>query len=69
MTIMSRLWKNETPLCSYICNILPGQYDKSGNITGYSMFFLETILVTPIKFRPPARSGDSVSNKKHDITQ
>ncbi|PIN16683.1 DNA-directed RNA polymerase [Handroanthus impetiginosus] len=58
--ILTRLWENETTLCSYICDIQQQQCNFSGKIAGYFMFFLETILVPPIKFRPPAKGGDSV---------
>lgn len=59
--IMKRLWENEAALCSYICDIQHQQNKISGNMGGYSMFFLETILVPPIRFRPPSISGVSVS--------
>ncbi|KAL0359500.1 UNVERIFIED_CONTAM: DNA-directed RNA polymerase I subunit [Sesamum angustifolium] len=58
--ILRRLWENEAPLCSYMCDIQQQQCKLSGNVAGYSMFFLESILVPPIKFRPPAKGGDSV---------
>ena len=35
---------------------------------GYSMFFLETILVPPIKFRAPTKGGDSVSTTFNNIS-
>lgn len=52
------LWENESELCSYITDI---QHQGFGNKADYSIFFLETILVPPIKFRPPSKGGDSVS--------
>ncbi|XP_038906281.1 DNA-directed RNA polymerase I subunit 1 [Benincasa hispida] len=55
--IMKRLWKNEATLCSFISDI---RQQGHGNRAGYSMFFLESVLVPPIKFRPPAKGGDSV---------
>ncbi|KAL6555410.1 hypothetical protein OROGR_006668 [Orobanche gracilis] len=58
--ILRLLWKNEASLCSFINDIQQQQCKFSGKVTGYSMFFLETILVPPIKFRPPAKGGDSV---------
>lgn len=62
---MRLLWENEAPLCSFIHDIQQQQCKLSGKVTGYSVFFLETILVPPIKFRPPAKGGDSVSVKKN----
>lgn len=55
------LWENEAHLCSFISDIQQEQFCTSENRMGYSMFFLETILVPPIKFRPAAKGGDSVS--------
>lgn len=58
--IMERLWENEAELCSFISDILQERLGASGNKAGYSMFFLETILVPPIKFRPPSKGQISV---------
>ncbi|GFP86533.1 DNA-directed RNA polymerase i subunit rpa1 [Phtheirospermum japonicum] len=66
--ILRRLWENEAPLCSYISDIQRRKSKISGDTTaGYSMFFLETILVPPIKFRPPARGGNSVMEHPHTV--
>lgn len=59
---MELLWKNEARLCSRISDI---QDLGFGMKAGHSMFFLETILVPPTKFRPPTKGGDdSVSIKR-----
>ncbi|XWS43173.1 hypothetical protein CRYUN_Cryun16bG0080100 [Craigia yunnanensis] len=55
--ITKLLWENEFELCSLISDI---QQQGFGKKVGYSMFFLETILVPPIKFRAPTKGGDSV---------
>ncbi|CAK9322867.1 unnamed protein product [Citrullus colocynthis] len=55
--ILKRLWKNEATLCSFISDI---RQQGHGNKAGHSIFFLESVLVPPIKFRPPAKGGDSV---------
>lgn len=44
-----------------MCNIQPEGLDTSEKMAGYFMFFLDAVLVPPIKFRPPARGADSVS--------
>ena len=59
--IVKHLWENEAHLCSFICDIQREQFNTSGNRAGYSMFFMEAIVVPPIKFRPAAKGGDSVS--------
>uniref|UniRef100_A0A2P2KYW8 DNA-directed RNA polymerase subunit n=1 Tax=Rhizophora mucronata TaxID=61149 RepID=A0A2P2KYW8_RHIMU len=56
--ILELLWQNEPQFCSFICNFQ--QQDSGRKKAGPSMFFLETILVPPIKFRPPTKGGDSV---------
>ncbi|XP_047337717.1 DNA-directed RNA polymerase I subunit 1-like isoform X2 [Impatiens glandulifera] len=59
--ILKRLWENEAPFCSFICNIQHNKHhNDSANVSNYSMFFLESVLVPPTKFRPPAKGGDSV---------
>uniref|UniRef100_A0A7N0T457 DNA-directed RNA polymerase subunit n=1 Tax=Kalanchoe fedtschenkoi TaxID=63787 RepID=A0A7N0T457_KALFE len=58
-SIMKDLWENEIQLCSFIGSIQRNQF-QDNNKDGYSMFFLEAILVPPIKFRPPSKGGDSV---------
>lgn len=55
--IIRALWENEASLCSFICDIQQQSVNISGNNAGYSMFFLEAILVPPIKFRPATRGG------------
>ena len=56
--MMRLLWENEAELCQLITDM---QHQGLGRKEGHLMFFLETILVAPIKFRPPAKGGDSVS--------
>lgn len=55
--ILRLLWENEAQLCSFISNI---QGQRFGKKAGHAMFFLETILVPPIKFRPRTKAGDKV---------
>ncbi|XP_041998254.1 DNA-directed RNA polymerase I subunit 1-like [Salvia splendens] len=65
--ILRRLWENEAELCSYISDIQHQHDTIFEKIAGYSMFFLETVLVPPIKFRPPAKGGDSVMEHPHTV--
>lgn len=57
--VIKLLWENEAPLCSFINDI---QQRSPGTKAGHLMFFLDKILVPPIKFRPPSKGGDSVSS-------
>ncbi|XP_037491258.1 DNA-directed RNA polymerase I subunit 1, partial [Jatropha curcas] len=52
------LWENEDRICSFISDLQQQGFGKKK--AGPSMFFLETILVAAIKFRPPTKGGDSV---------
>ncbi|KAK4485402.1 hypothetical protein RD792_008041 [Penstemon davidsonii] len=66
--IVKHLWENEAPLCTYMSNIQRQQCKLSGgNSTGHSMLFLETIVVPPIKFRAPAKGGDSIMEHPHTV--
>ncbi|XP_039013500.1 DNA-directed RNA polymerase I subunit 1-like [Hibiscus syriacus] len=55
--VIKLLWENEIELCLLINDI---QQQGFGEKVGYSMFFLDSILVPPIKFRAPTKGGDSV---------
>ncbi|KAL6987100.1 DNA-directed RNA polymerase [Sarracenia purpurea var. burkii] len=64
---IKQLWENEAHLCSFICDIQHEQFNTSGSRPGYFMFFMEAILVPPIKFRPAAKGGDSVMEHPQTI--
>lgn len=57
--IVKNLWENEFELCSFISDMQQQGFAKKA---GHHIFFLETILVPPIKFRLPTKGGDSVSS-------
>lgn len=61
-SIVQKLWENEAQLCSFIGNIQGNQFHDYSK-EGYNMFFIEAILVPPIKFRPDSKGGDSVSDR------
>ncbi|XP_065855362.1 DNA-directed RNA polymerase I subunit 1 [Euphorbia lathyris] len=63
--ILELLWDNEASLCSFINNIQ--QHGFGEKKIGPGMFFLETILVPPIKFRPPSKGGDAVMEHPHTV--
>ncbi|KAK2982387.1 hypothetical protein RJ640_026230 [Escallonia rubra] len=64
--MVKRLWENEADLCSFICDVHREGINISSK-TGHSMFFLEAVLVPPIKFRPASKSGDSVMEHPHTV--
>ncbi|XP_010546965.1 PREDICTED: DNA-directed RNA polymerase I subunit 1 [Tarenaya hassleriana] len=54
--ILKDLWQNEFEFCSFI-----GDLQQCGSKkVDHNMFFLESILVPPIKFRAPTKGGASV---------
>lgn len=56
--ILEGLWDNEYEFCSFIGDLWQSGSEK----TDCSMFFMESVLVPPTKFRAPTKGGDSVSN-------
>lgn len=55
--IVKLLWQNEPEICLFIGNLQQYGFEKK---VDYSMFFLESVLVPPTKFRAPTKGGDSV---------
>ncbi|XP_059318209.1 DNA-directed RNA polymerase I subunit 1-like [Lycium ferocissimum] len=65
--IIKDLWENEARLCEFFCDIQGFHRDAPDKVAGPSMFFLDSILVPPIKFRPPAKGGNSVMEHPHTV--
>ncbi|RAL50942.1 hypothetical protein DM860_005298 [Cuscuta australis] len=65
--VMKLLWENEASICSFICDIQCQNLKKPSMEAWLSIFFLEVILVPPIKFRPAAKGGDSVMDHPHTV--
>ncbi|KAL5707886.1 DNA-directed RNA polymerase [Ranunculus cassubicifolius] len=63
---MKLLWENEVQLCSLICDIHREMSYHSAK-KSYTMFFIEALLVPPIKFRPITMGGDSLTNHPQTI--
>ncbi|GAV72253.1 RNA_pol_Rpb1_2 domain-containing protein/RNA_pol_Rpb1_3 domain-containing protein/RNA_pol_Rpb1_1 domain-containing protein/RNA_pol_Rpb1_5 domain-containing protein/RNA_pol_Rpb1_4 domain-containing protein [Cephalotus follicularis] len=63
--IVKELWENEVDLCSFISDI---QQQGLGEKAGHSMFFLDTVLVSPIKFRSPTyQDGEVIHHPQTDL--
>ncbi|XP_021722801.1 DNA-directed RNA polymerase I subunit 1-like [Chenopodium quinoa] len=58
--ILERLWENEARFCSFVCDIQQHQGFTSEKKAAFMMFFLKTLLVPPLKFRPPSKGGELV---------
>ncbi|KFK35011.1 hypothetical protein AALP_AA5G222600 [Arabis alpina] len=54
--ILQGLWQNEYEFCSFIGDLWKSESEKMDS----SMFFMESVLVPPTKFRAPTKGGDSV---------
>ncbi|KAL7584596.1 hypothetical protein Lser_V15G42528 [Lactuca serriola] len=67
ISIVKDLWENEADLCAYLCNIQQERLTGSFKTTGYTMFFLEALLVPPTKFRPAAKAGDAVMENPQTV--
>ncbi|KAL4558091.1 hypothetical protein LXL04_036287 [Taraxacum kok-saghyz] len=67
INIVKDLWENEADLCEYICNVQQQKLNGSSKTSGYTMFFLEALLVPPTKFRPAAKAGDAVMENPQTV--
>ncbi|KAI3867080.1 hypothetical protein MKW92_022394 [Papaver armeniacum] len=54
---MKKVWENENRICSLICDIQQQGLSTSEKKNSYSMFFIDALLVAPVKFRPPTKGG------------
>ncbi|XP_026412301.1 DNA-directed RNA polymerase I subunit 1-like [Papaver somniferum] len=61
---MKLVWENENQICSLICDIQ--QQGMTQKRSSYSMFFIEALLVAPVKFRPPSK-GAMVSDHPQTV--
>ncbi|KAJ3708139.1 hypothetical protein LUZ61_011844 [Rhynchospora tenuis] len=57
--ILKDLWENEPRICHLICDLQQSTLSIAERETGYEMFFLKVVLVTPNQFRPSAKLPDS----------
>ncbi|KMZ66116.1 DNA-directed RNA polymerase [Zostera marina] len=55
---LSKLWKNEPQMCSFLCDIQQKRLDFSLGGKGYMIFFMEVLLVPPNQFRPASMNSD-----------
>lgn len=61
ITILKGLWKKEARFCMLLCDFQQNTLSDSQKRMGYEMFFLNSLLVTPNRFRPPTFSSLGVS--------
>ncbi|CAH8362128.1 unnamed protein product [Eruca vesicaria subsp. sativa] len=61
--ILEGLWDNEYEFCSFIGDLWQIGSEKKN----YSMFFLDSVLVPPTKFRAPTKGGDLVMDHPQTV--
>ncbi|KAJ7566178.1 hypothetical protein O6H91_02G091400 [Diphasiastrum complanatum] len=63
------LWSKEERLCSLIWGAVGGQNQVSfkGQGSGWSMFFLQAVAVTPNRFRPPNRINEMLVEHPQNV--
>lgn len=60
-SILKGLWKNEARFCMLLCDFQQDTLSVSEKRKGYEMFFLNSLLVAPNRFRPSTSSSLGVS--------
>ncbi|KAL6602987.1 hypothetical protein ACP70R_043348 [Stipagrostis hirtigluma subsp. patula] len=56
-SILKDLWKNEAKFCMLLCDFQQNTLSLSEKRRGYEMFFLNSLLVAPNRFRPSTSSS------------
>jgi DNA-directed RNA polymerase I subunit RPA1 len=60
-SVLKDLWKNEARFCMLLCDFQQNTLSVSEKRRGYEMFFLNSLLVAPNRFRPSTSSSLGVS--------
>jgi hypothetical protein len=63
--ILRDLWQSESRFCHLFCDLQQSTLSMAERETGYEMFFLKVVLVSPNRFRPSAGSPDSDRGVSH----
>lgn len=61
ISILKGLWKKEARFCMLLCDFQQNTLSDSQKRKGYEMFFLNSLLVSPNRFRPSTTSSLGVS--------
>jgi len=62
------LWDNEPQIVSYIwSSLIKGQDGRKQRLSSHEMFFVDVILVTPTRFRPPSEHDGQLSEHPQNV--
>ncbi|CAL4947601.1 unnamed protein product [Urochloa decumbens] len=65
--ILKGLWKNEARFCMLLCDFQQNTLSVSEKRRGYEMFFLNSLLVAPNRFRPSTSSSLGIMEHPQNV--
>ncbi|PVH47541.1 hypothetical protein PAHAL_4G083800 [Panicum hallii] len=65
--ILKDLWKNEAKFCMLLCDFQQNTLSVSEKRRGYEMFFLNSLLVAPNRFRPSTSSSLGIMEHPQNV--
>ncbi|KAK8455838.1 hypothetical protein SEVIR_4G227300v4 [Setaria viridis] len=66
-SILKGLWKNEARFCMLLCDFQQDTLSVSEKRKGYEMFFLNSLLVAPNRFRPSTSSSLGIMEHPQNV--
>ncbi|CAL5053727.1 unnamed protein product [Urochloa decumbens] len=66
-SILKDLWKNEARFCMLLCDFQQNTLSVSEKRRGYEMFFLNSLLVAPNRFRPSSSSSLGIMEHPQNV--
>nr|CAB3468405.1 unnamed protein product [Digitaria exilis] len=66
-SILKDLWKNEARFCMLLCDFQQNTLSVSEKRRGYEMFFLNSLLVAPNRFRPSTSSSLGIMEHPQNV--
>ncbi|KAJ1259889.1 hypothetical protein BS78_10G190500 [Paspalum vaginatum] len=66
-SILKDLWKNEARVCMLLCDFQHNTLSVSEKRRGYEMFFLNSLLVAPNRFRPSTSSSLGIMEHPQNV--
>ncbi|WVZ79416.1 hypothetical protein U9M48_026996 [Paspalum notatum var. saurae] len=66
-SILKDLWKNEARICMLLCDLQHNTLSVSEKRRGYEMFFLNSLLVAPNRFRPSTSSSLGIMEHPQNV--
>ncbi|CAN6216331.1 unnamed protein product, partial [Urochloa humidicola] len=66
-SVLKDLWKNEARFCMLLCDFQQNTLSVSEKRRGYEMFFLNSLLVAPNRFRPSSSSSLGIMEHPQNV--